>query len=401
MPLGPILAMAALLVHAPTFWERVADPHREEVEALVARARGELAGGSADGPAAAARALREALRFDPSSFVATLLLAEAEARQGRVAPAATAFARARSLARTPGEESWCALRAAIESSRAGRFEEALAEYDQHIRLGEAQADAFANSAEILMALGRLGEAEDRYREAIRLADQAGSSVPAHDHEENLALAYYGLGVALDRDEQELAAREAIARAMAHDPRLAILDGARDGRSNVFFVPAGDVHYYRGLALMVEGRPREATDAFQRFLSEQRGSRYGKRAEAHLLALAAGAEGGRKSRLRLVAAGTVRADEAVPAPLVDAALRSHPGLLERCLDEAPAIDESTRVSLEVTFDAAGVVQAVKGAPAWAGFARCAQAQLRDGVRLPRLTGGKSASVRLDLVLAVRR
>jgi tetratricopeptide (TPR) repeat protein len=403
MALGATLALAALLGGGPGFWDRVADPHRDEVEALVGRARGELGVGSTDAAARAERALLQALRFDPGSFVAIVLLAEAQARLGRGDAAAVSFGRARALARTPSEESWCALRAAIESSRAGRYDQALVEYDQHIRLGEARSDAFANSAEILMALGRLPEAEDRYREAIRLEDQPQPYQPGHDRDESLALSYYGLGVALDRDEQGQAAREAMARAVTYDPKLAILDAARDGRNGVFFVPPGDVHYYRGLALMVQGRSREATDAFQRFLSEQRPGRYGKRAEAHLLALAAGAEGARNHRLRLVAAGTVRADEGLSAPLVDAALRNHPGLLEGCLDEAPSsLDQPTRISLEVEFDAGGTVGNVRGrGDEWAPFVRCAQAHLKDGVHLARAAGSKPASVRLDLVLAVRR
>src|SRR5436190_3668263 len=201
------LALAALLA-APMFWERVADPHRGQVEALIARARVDMSNGSKEGIARAELSLREALRFDPRSFMATLLLGEAQAGQGQRAAAAASFGRARSLARTPSEESRCSLLAAIESSRAGRFEQALADYDQHIRLGEAEGDAYSNSAEILMALGRLGEAQDRYREAIRLEDQSRPAVPGRDHDEYMALAYYGLGVALDRDEQGQAAREA-------------------------------------------------------------------------------------------------------------------------------------------------------------------------------------------------
>ncbi|HXU82773.1 MAG TPA: tetratricopeptide repeat protein [Polyangia bacterium] len=391
----------AVVLAAPAFWERVADPHRAQVEALIARARGEMLSGK-DGPGRAEKTLREALRFDPGSFTATMLLGEAQVGQGQRAAAALSFGRARALARTPAEESRCSLLAAIENSRAGRFDQALAEYDQHIRLGEAEGDAYTNSAEILMALGRLGEAQDRYREAIRLEDQARPAIPGHDRDEYLALAYYGLGVALDRDEQGQAAREAIARAVLHDPRMALLDAARDGRSDVFFVPPGDVHYYRGLALMVMGRPREATDAFQRFLTEQRQSRWGKRAETHLLALAAGVERGR-SRLRLVASGTVHADEGISAPVIDALLRNHPDVFERCLDDAPGnVNETTRVSLEVELDSAGVVQQVKGpGPEWASFVGCASRRLKEALRLPRGTTAKSGWIRLDLVLAVRR
>lgn len=404
MSLGPVLAVAAL-VGAPSFWERVADPHRERVEALVARTRAELAAGSVEAAARAERTAGEALRLDPTSFVGTLLLGEAQARQGRGAAAAAAFGRARALARTPAEESWCSMRAAIESSRAGRFEQALADYDQHIRLGQPQAAAYSNSAEILMALGRLGEAQDRYREAIRLEDQSRPQpLPGQNRDEDLALAYYGLGVALDRDEQGNAAREAMARALAHDPKLAILDAARDGRSDVFFVPPGDVHYYRGLALMVLGRPRESIDAFQRFLSEQRGSRWTRRAEAHLLALASGVAGRGKSRLRLIAAGTVRAGEGLSAPLVDLALRNHPGLIEACVDELPAsLNETTRLSLELEFDPSGGVSSVRGIgnAEWSTFFGCVERRLRDQLRAPPPAGGRRATARLDLVLGVRR
>jgi tetratricopeptide (TPR) repeat protein len=384
-----------------SFWERVANPHRQRVESLVQRAQGELGyrpGASREAAARAEGWLREALRYDPDSFSATVLLGEAQARQGRGTGAAAAFARAEALARTPAEESWCALRAAVESSRAGRYAEALADYDQHLRLGEAQPTAYANSAEILMALGRLHEAQDRYREAIRLEGQGPAG---RDRDENLALAYYGLAVALDRDEQAAAAREAVARALEGDPRLALLDAARDEEGGVFFVPPGDVHYYRGLALTVLARPREAAESFQRFLTEQRPSRYARRAENHLLALAAGGDENRvRARFRVAAAGTVRSDESLPAPLVDASLRARPGLFDPCLDDVPAtLRESTRVAMDVDVDAGGVVQRVRISDEWSGFARCAEGRLRSGVRLSR--PGKPVSLRLELVLGLRR
>jgi tetratricopeptide (TPR) repeat protein len=384
----------------------VADPHRQRVEALVQRAQAELGerpgGGMREGAAHAEIWLREALKFDPDSFTATLLLGEAQARQGRWAGAASAFARARVLARTPAEESWSALRAAIESSRAGRYAEALADYDQHLRLGEAQPAAYANSAEILMALGRLPEAEDRYREAIRLE---GQTVAGREHDENLALAYYGLGVALDRDEQPGAAREAMARALEMDAKMALLEAARDDDAAVFFVPPGDVHYYRGLALIVLGRPREAAEAFQRFTAEQAQTRWAARAQAHLVALAAGPEGARpRSHFRVAAVGTVHADETLPAPLIDAGLRSRPGLFEPCLDQVPAtLHESTRIAVEVDFDEAGTVQRarINGKPEWAGFASCLEGRLRNGLRVTRPAGARLTTARLELLLALRR
>src|SRR3954469_11460957 len=299
-----LLVARPALADGGSFWERVADPHRQRVEALIQRAQAELSdrpvGGMRDEAAHAEIWLREALRLDADSFSATVLLGEAQARQGRWAGAAAAFARARALARTPAEESWSALRAAIESSRAGRYGEALADYDQHLRLGEAQPAAYANSGEILMAMGRLTEAEDRYREAIRLE---GQTPAGREHDENLALAYYGLGVALDRDEQPGAAREAVARALEIDAKMALLDAARDDDAGIFFVPPGDVHYYRALALLVLGRPREAAEAFERFTAEQGQSRWLARARGHLTSLAAGEGGRTRARFRVAAAGT--------------------------------------------------------------------------------------------------
>jgi tetratricopeptide (TPR) repeat protein len=401
-----LLVARPALADGGSFWERVADPHRQRVEALIQRAQAELSdrpvGGMRDEAAHAEIWLREALRLDADSFSATVLLGEAQARQGRWAGAAAAFARARALARTPAEESWSALRAAIESSRAGRYGEALADYDQHLRLGEAQPAAYANSAEILMALGRLPEAEDRYREAVRLE---GQTAAGREHDENLALAYYGLGVALDRDEQPGAAREAAARALELDPKMALLEAARDDDVGIFFVPPGDVHYYRALALLVLGRPREAAEAFQRFTGEQPQSRWNARAQGHLAALAAGGDGNRpRSKFRVAAAGTVHADETLPAPLVDATLRSRSNLFDPCLDQVPpGVHESTRVTLDVDFDEGGTVQRARvvGREEWAAFATCAEARLKSGLHVPRPAGARLATARLELLLALRR
>jgi tetratricopeptide (TPR) repeat protein len=399
-----LLVLARPVVAAP-FWERVAEPHRQKVEALVQRAQAELgdrpSAGLREGAARAEVWLREALRFDPDSFPATVLLGEAQARQGRWAGAAAAFARARTLARTPAEESWSSLRAAIESSRAGRYPEALADYDQHLRLGEAQPAAYANSAEILMAMGRLSEAEDRYREAIRLE---GQTPAGREHDENLALAYYGLGVALDRDEQPGAAREAVARALEIDAKMALVDAARDDDAGIFFVPPGDVHYYRALALLVLGRPREAAEAFQRFTAEQGQSRWLARARGHLTSLAAGEGGRTRARFRVAAAGTAHADETLAAPLVDATLRARPGLFDPCLEEVPAAQrESIRIAIDVDFDERGAVQRARvlGREQWAAFATCVEGRLKGGLRVPRPAGAAAATARLELLLALRR
>jgi tetratricopeptide (TPR) repeat protein len=254
-----------------------------------------------------------------------------------------------------------------------------------------------------MALGRLPEAQDRYREAIRLE---GQTAAGREHDENLALAYYGLAVALDRDEQPGAAREAAARALELDGRMALIEPGRDDDAGIFFVPPGDVHYYRGVALMALGRAREAGDAFQRFAAEQPRSRWAARVAAHLATLKAGDSEGTTSRarFRLAAAGTVHSDDTLPAPLVDATLRARPGLFEPCLGEVPASElESTRIGVDVDFDERGIVQRVRiiGREDWAAFASCVERQLKNGLRLPRFGGPRLATARIELLLALRR
>jgi len=55
-----------------------------------------------------------------------------------------------------------------------------------------------------MARGKLGEAIDRYREAVRLE---GAAATGSARDEGLALACYGLSVALDRDGELISAAQ--------------------------------------------------------------------------------------------------------------------------------------------------------------------------------------------------
>jgi tetratricopeptide (TPR) repeat protein len=211
----------------PWYWERVARPHGERVRMMIGRAQAELDeqslfGRSLEGATRAEALLEQALRLEPASFLATVLMGDSLAAQGRGIEAISFFQRACALSETADEESWCTLRLAIERSKEGQYVEAVEEYDRHVRLGQARGATYANSAEVLMALGRLGEAEARYREAVRITEEEPAGP---DRDQNLALALYGLAVALDRDEQIAAAQEAMVRALSHDPKLALLASA--------------------------------------------------------------------------------------------------------------------------------------------------------------------------------
>jgi tetratricopeptide (TPR) repeat protein len=408
------------------FWEQVADPDARVVDGLVARARAELDRSVPGGPSreSAARAealLVEALKRKPRHFRAAFLRGDALTLQGRPAEAIAAISRACGLADSAEEESTCTLRLAVEQSRAGRYGDALATYDRHLRSGEAQPIAYTNSAEILMALGRLAEAAGRYREAIRL-EEAGPPGRQRDH--GLALALYGLGVALDRDEQAAAAREAMGRATSLDPRLRLLETGPS--SDQFFVPPADVHYYRGLALRTLERSEEASEAFRRFLREAPASRFAGRARAHLQALVAAAAtradapatpgpGERlpeadalvaktsestRARWRLVASATLESDGPLPAPLVDAALKGQARALEPCFQDLPAARGSFRLRLELTIDGRGGLRRLSApeTPAgWSEVPACLEDRLKGSVRFPRPARAAPTRARYELLL----
>jgi len=169
-------------------------------------------------------------------------LAEVQASRGHDADAAATFERAEPLARLPSQRSSCWFRPGSHALEARAYREAVASYDQQIALGDADAMAYSNIAELLMVLGRLGEAAERYRDADphRRARRR-----SRGREQSLAFSYYGSASRLDRDQQEPAAREAIGRAVALDPNSSLLHLAQQPGGDVFFIPDGDVFYYLG------------------------------------------------------------------------------------------------------------------------------------------------------------
>ena len=166
-------------------------------------------------------------------------------------------------------------------SRIGAYEEALVEYDRALELvdPERRPSAFddygrsvlnGNSAETLMALGRLPASIERYRKAEATAIQG---------DLEWELAEWGLGVALDRDEQIEKSHEAIQHALDVDPTMSHLTD-----ESVFFEPAGDKRYYEALGHEVAGDRELALAAWRAFLAEAPSSPYAKRARVHLAEL---------------------------------------------------------------------------------------------------------------------
>ena len=397
------------------------DARLEAAGALLAHARVELAAAPVGSPAAETQALhkaeiwlRQALAQQPQDVSALVALGEVLVRAGRAVEAVTTLEHACRLARGPAEVFPCSLALAAARAHAGQFSEALREYDRHLEIADPRTlpTVHIKAAELQMTLGRLQDAEARFGKAIGLLDQ-GQDQP--DRDSKRALALYGLAVAYDRAARDLDARQAMAQALAHDPGFALLDAAADPYSGAALVPAAEVHYYRGLALAVSGKGAEAMQAFQRFLALQPDSHWRKQAENHLLALAAAdAEEPPHPRRRaqVVAAATVQSEGPLPAPLIDAAWRSRPRLLQPCLDAVPDSAPNTlRMSLSLEIDARGVLRQVAVelgrdvgfgvSPAWLDFAACVSRRVKSGLRVARPTRQAVTSARLEIVLAIGR
>jgi len=397
------------------------DARSEAADSLLARARVALSVAPVGNPAAEKQALaeaeswlRQALAQQPQDVSALVALGEVLVRSDRASQAVTMLEHACGLARGVNEVFPCSLQLAAARAQAGQLLEALREYDRHLEIADPRTlpTVHTRAAELHMALGKLDEAAARFGKAIGLLEQ-GQSQPERDSQRALAL--YGLAVAQDRTGRDPDARQAMERALGYDPGCVLLDAAADPYSGKALVPAAEVHYYRGLALAFSGKGAEAMQAFQRFLALQPDSRWRRQAENHLLELAAaGAEEPprRPRRARVVAAVTVQADGPLPAPLIDAAWRSRPRLIEPCMDAVPDSAPSTlRMSLSLEIDARGIMRQVAVelgsdvgfgvSPAWRGFEACVSRRVKSGLRVARPTRQAVTSARLKIVLAIRR
>jgi tetratricopeptide (TPR) repeat protein len=151
------------------------------------------------------------------------------------------------------------------------FERGIAEYEHWRQLvDEASpnvshdlAMSWSNAAELMMAVGRLDESIDAYEEAV-------------DLDSTEALGFYGLAVALDRDGQWEKARAAMADAVIRDRGALRLDDPL-----VFFVPEGDIHYYKALSAQVRNDKKTAIAEYKLFLTETVDTKYAARGREHL------------------------------------------------------------------------------------------------------------------------
>jgi len=298
------------------------------------------------------------------------------------------------------------IKLGLERTKQGRYDAAARAYGAALASGATDPALYTNLAEVLMADGRLAEAEGRYREALAVANALVSGDPRALAQE-LALASYGLAVALDRDEQPIAAREMMGRALALDPQTAVLKVAALSAGDLFFVPDGDAFYYLGLAASVAGRRSDAVEAFRQFLTRAPGNRWFRLAERHIVELTsarAGASDPRPPRgLRVVASGTVLATGGLAAPLIDAAWRDQPAILDDCLDgvaDLASVREGIRFAVEIDIDGRGRIAGVTAkvpAPPGPAFARCVEEAVKTRLRLRPPVPARTTHARTELII----
>ena len=330
---------------------------------------------------------------------------------------------------------------AVERTKQGRYAEAAAAYGGALAAGADAPPIYANLGEVLMADGQMAAAEACYRDAIAAASASplvtAGSLRFDDpraRAQDLVLAYLGLAVALDRDGQPRAAREMMQRALALDSTTSVLAVAALPDSDLFFVPAGDVYYYIGLARSVAGRREEAADAFREFLAHQPGSRWAVRAEGHLTELGRAPAPGlasspslplspslptwptsppapehrRGSGPRVVAVGTVLSTGGSLAPLIDAAWRDQTAILDDCLSAVPELalaGAPVRLAVELTIDGHGrvstaVVKLPPAAEAWSSareFSGCLERAIKTRLRLPPPPAARRTRARTELLV----
>lgn len=353
-----------------SFWRDVAHPARQQFERLIKAGQDALGAASKlsrDSTQRAAMLQRAALAFkqatvvEPSHPDGHYWLGRTYYEQEKLDASIACFLRLRRLGQTSaaedvaadqrtdaGREYEIAFSLGIAYSKKGQFDRAVGEYDRAERwLAQRQqsgdvarrATLQGNAAESLMALGRLDEAVARYREAIRL-------------QPGYVLAWWGLAVALDRDEQLGRALAAVARATRYDTTMRELTG-----SGVFFIPAGDIHYYYGLGHLAKGQVEQAKAAFSRFVELLPRSPWVRRARAHLSVL-----DNEHARKRIAASPSLATptDRAAERTRVRYGLRRYVSQMRTCyrriLQRHPSANG--RLKVKVVVDKSGRVTAVR-------------------------------------------
>jgi tetratricopeptide (TPR) repeat protein len=318
------------------FWEKALDPASEKYEDLVERAVVLLREADHASLVAAAQLLAEAVRLSPERPLAHLWQGRLAEREGSHAACAQSIAKALDidpeLVSPGGAEpaEWSApYELAVCQARAGKYEAAIEGLRRILgRAQSAQVVIYQRLGECYMALGRLDEAVESFRQGIRVSPYS-------------ADLGFALAVALDRDEDAAQAREVLSQALNRDPRAGSLSGA-----NRVWIPPEDASYYLGLAYLgADDAPRSVLH-FRRYLAQAGERGWSRRARARYEEALAGAIAGQGLDVR----GSATLDQ----PKTAAAIARSDGAFQTCLRKTP--DLLLRVSITEVVPTKGKTQA---------------------------------------------
>jgi tetratricopeptide (TPR) repeat protein len=269
--LAASLLLARSSVAEPSIWQAAKDPRTVAAGRLLVRLEKKLlaAESASEHPALALQEKREAIALLPARGQG---LPEPRLRYllGRllIEPPADDYAEARRLLeqalgeapRSPlAGSAWFDL--GIACAKLGDVNCELAAYTRALEVvwdPNVRAEIHANRADASMVKGDLVSALADYRRAIALGPEVFA----------LTLAYYGLGVALERSGDLPAALEAMNHGTSLWPPY-FLTTVLDWPS-VFFVPPYDVYYYKALVAQARAsaaRASGAADEQERALGE--------------------------------------------------------------------------------------------------------------------------------------
>ncbi|HEY5091265.1 MAG TPA: hypothetical protein VIK30_14900, partial [Polyangia bacterium] len=106
---------------------------------------------------------------------------------------------------------------------------------------------------------------------------------------------------------------------------------------------------------------------------------------------------------LVATGTVLATGGLAAPLIDAAWRDQPTLLDDCLEgvaEVSGVRDGVRFAVEIDVDGRGHIAGVTAkvpSPPGEPFARCVEAAVKAGLRLRAPVLARATHARTEFII----
>jgi tetratricopeptide (TPR) repeat protein len=256
-----------------SLWDDVAQPEGHRCAALLDEANHLL---SSNQPRVAIQTLRALVKVCSADREAHQLLGETLVAQREYPAARIALERAREISLTEEAAGPSDARGAREVSLAfhlgfvrevtGDLEGALREHRRLEALGGLGSNEYLVHYDLgdeLMALGRLDEAIDEYRRAVRLAPEK-------------PMARLALAVALDRNQQGDKSRIELLVALSLDPQLRCLFA-----DEYVFVPAADVHYYLALGFLGRGLRAQARAALRQFIELEAVGQYLNRARQHL------------------------------------------------------------------------------------------------------------------------